>query len=178
MRKEEKGNRSNGNGTGDVGDCLHPRFKWISKIPTANLAQELLSGLISIMRCEWVFEMAVHGINCTEHDHHLFLTIKLEDWLHYFQFSFSSILLFLVTKSCPTFCDPMDCSPSDCSVHGISQQKYQSGLPCPSPGDVPNLWIKPVSPALQTDSLPMSHQAAPFPSLHFENIELTWIYRW
>ena len=45
------------------------------------------------MLCEWVFEMAVHGITCTDLAHHLFLTIKLEDWLLYFQFSFSSILL-------------------------------------------------------------------------------------
>ena len=29
----------------------------------------------------------------------------------------------LVTKSCPTLCDPMDCSPLGSSVHGISQAR-------------------------------------------------------
>ena len=36
---------------------------------------------------------------------------------------------------------------------GFSRQEYWSGLPCPSPGDLPNPGIKPRSPALQTDSL-------------------------
>ena len=42
---------------------------------------------------------------------------------------------------------------------GFSRQEYWSGLPCPSPGDLPNPGIKPmppVSPALQADSLPLS----------------------
>ena len=28
---------------------------------------------------------------------------------------------------------------------GFSRQEYQSGLPCPAPGDLPNLRIKPLS---------------------------------
>ena len=36
----------------------------------------------------------------------------------------------------------------------FSRQEYWSGLPCPSPGDLPNLGFKPGSPALQADSLP------------------------
>ena len=36
---------------------------------------------------------------------------------------------------------------------GFSRHKYWSGLPCPSPGDLPNPGIKPGSPALQEDSL-------------------------
>ena len=38
--------------------------------------------------------------------------------------------------------------------HGESKQEYWSGLPFPSPGDLPNPGIKPESPALQADSLP------------------------
>ena len=34
-----------------------------------------------------------------------------------------------------------------------------SGLPFPSPGDLPNPGIEPRSPALQTDSLPAEHTA-------------------
>ena len=35
---------------------------------------------------------------------------------------------------------------------GFSRQEYWSGLPFPSPGDLPDPEIKPVSPTLQTDS--------------------------
>ena len=37
---------------------------------------------------------------------------------------------------------------------GFSRREYSSGLPCPPPGDLPNLGIKPRSSALQVDSLP------------------------
>ena len=37
---------------------------------------------------------------------------------------------------------------------GFSRQEYWSGLPFPSPGDLPNPGIEPGSPALQTDTLP------------------------
>ena len=37
---------------------------------------------------------------------------------------------------------------------GFSRQEYWSGLPFPSPGDLPNPGIKPGSPALQADALP------------------------
>ena len=50
----------------------------------------------------------------------------------------------------------------------FSQQEYWSGLPFPSPGDLPDLGIKPmspVSPALQADSLPLSHQGSPYISM-------------
>ena len=37
---------------------------------------------------------------------------------------------------------------------GFSRQVYWSGLPFPSPGDLPNPGIEPRSPALQADALP------------------------
>ena len=46
---------------------------------------------------------------------------------------------------------------------GFSRQEYWSGLPCPPPGDLLDPRIKPVSPvspALQTDSLLLSHQGS------------------
>ena len=49
-----------------------------------------------------------------------------------------------VAQSCPTLCDPMSM--------GFSRQEYWSGLPCPSPEDLPNTGIEPRSPALQADS--------------------------
>ena len=37
---------------------------------------------------------------------------------------------------------------------GFSRQEYWSGLPFPSPGDIPNPGIEPGSPLLQADTLP------------------------
>ena len=47
---------------------------------------------------------------------------------------------------------------------GFFRQEYWSGLPCPSPGHLPDSGIEPVSPvapALQADSLPLSYQGSP-----------------
>ena len=41
---------------------------------------------------------------------------------------------------------------------GSSRQESWSGLSFPPPGDLPNPGIEPASPALQEDSLPLSHQ--------------------
>ena len=41
---------------------------------------------------------------------------------------------------------------------GSSRQEYWSGLPFPSPGDLPNPGIEPRSPALQADALPSEPQ--------------------
>ena len=43
---------------------------------------------------------------------------------------------------------------------GFFRQDYWSGLPFPSPGDLPNSGIEPGSPALQADSLPSEPQGA------------------
>ena len=40
---------------------------------------------------------------------------------------------------------------------GFRRQEYWSGLSLPSPRDIPNPGIEPVSLALQADSLPLSH---------------------
>ena len=44
---------------------------------------------------------------------------------------------------------------------GFSRQEYWSGLPFPSPGDLPDPGIKPGSPALQTDGLPSEPPGKP-----------------
>ena len=44
-----------------------------------------------------------------------------------------------VLKLCPTLCSHMDCSPPGSSVHGIPRQEYWSGVPFPTPGDLPLL---------------------------------------
>ena len=44
---------------------------------------------------------------------------------------------------------------------GFSRREYWSGLPFPSPGDLPNPEIEPGSPALQVDSLPSEPREKP-----------------
>ena len=43
----------------------------------------------------------------------------------------------------------------------FSRQEYWSRLPCPPPGNLPNLGIEPRSPMLQVDSLPSESQGKP-----------------
>ena len=65
-------------------------------------------------------------------------------------------------QSCLTLCNPMDRSLPDFFVHWVfSQQESWSGLPYPPPGYLPNPGIKPMSPALQADSLRLSHWGSP-----------------
>ena len=49
-------------------------------------------------------------------------------------------------------CNPMDCSLPGPLSTGFSRQEYWSGLPSPSPEDLPDPGIKPWSPALQENS--------------------------
>ena len=46
------------------------------------------------------------------------------------------------------------CPGRNWGILGFSRQAYWSGLPCPSPGDLPNPGMEPMSPTLQADSLP------------------------
>ena len=45
----------------------------------------------------------------------------------------------------------------------LSRQEYWSGLPFPSPGDLPDPGIEPASPALQADVLPSELPGNPPP---------------
>ena len=51
----------------------------------------------------------------------------------------------------------------------FSRQEYWSGLPLPSPGDLPDPGIKPGSPVLQEDSL-LSEPSGPQTSMFFESV--------
>ena len=48
---------------------------------------------------------------------------------------------------------------------GFSRQEYWSGLPFPSPGDLPNPGIEPDSPALQADALTSEPPGRPHGSI-------------
>ena len=57
-------------------------------------------------------------------------------------------------QSCPTLCDSIDGSPQGSAVPEFSRQEHWSGLPFPSPENLPNPGIEFRSPTLQADSLP------------------------
>ena len=63
-------------------------------------------------------------------------------------------LCVLVAQSCPILFDPMNYSPPSSSVHGSPRQEFLSGMPFPSPRDLPDPGIESRSPELQAGSLP------------------------
>ena len=86
--------------------------------------------------------------------------------------SFWVVIFVLLPSACWTLCQCSSCLLHACVFSrdrlfatlwtvahqaslsiGFSRQEYWSGLPFPSPGDLPDPGIKPRSPALQTDAL-------------------------
>ena len=73
-----------------------------------------------------------------------------------------------VAQSCPTLCDPMNCVAHQAPLSvEFPSQEYWSGLPFPSPRDIPYPRIKHRSPALQADSLPSEPPGRPTVKRHF-----------
>ena len=60
-------------------------------------------------------------------------------------------------QSSLTLCDPMAIACQAPLSMGFSRQEHWSGLPLPSPGDLPDPGIEPMSSMLQVDSLLLSH---------------------
>ena len=56
-------------------------------------------------------------------------------------------VLLLSLQSCPTICNLWIVAHQAPLSMGFSRQEYWSGLPCPSPWDLPNPEIEPLSPA-------------------------------
>ena len=67
-------------------------------------------------------------------------------------------LFLLVAKSCLTLSNAWTVACQAPLSMGFSRQEYWSGLPFPSPEDLPNQGIKPGSPELQADSLPTENK--------------------
>ena len=65
----------------------------------------------------------------------------------------NTIIVQSLAQSCPTLCNPWTVAHQAPLSMGFSRQEYWSGLPFPSPGDLPDPGIKPRSPALQEDAL-------------------------
>ena len=62
-----------------------------------------------------------------------------------------------VAQPCPTLATPWTIVSQAPLAMRFRRQEYWSRLSFPPPGDLPDLGIKPVSPALQAGSLPLSH---------------------
>ena len=61
----------------------------------------------------------------------------------------------------PLFSTPWTAAYRDPLSREFSRQEYWSGLPFPSPGDLPNPGMEPRSPALQADALPSEPPGKP-----------------
>ena len=84
----------------------------------------------------------------------------------------------MLLQSCLTLCNPVDCSLPGSSVMGFSRQEYWSGLPFPSPEDLPNpgieqglLWLL----YRQTGSLPLAPPEKT--NLHIEAVFCLFIFK-
>ena len=69
-------------------------------------------------------------------------------------------------KSCPTIAIPWTIAHQDPLSMGFPRQEYWSGLPFPSPGELPDPGIEPRSPALQADALPTELCGKPVYAIH------------
>ena len=67
----------------------------------------------------------------------------------------------LVAKSCSTLTTPRTIACQAPLSMGFPRREYWSGLPFPSPGELPDPGIKPGSPELQADSLPIEQWGKP-----------------
>ena len=118
------------------------RDHWVPRLKTLNTSLRVVTNLVIILlHC-----LVVHSFHSTLQDRQQ--SIKTETpTLH----SASVCLQAKWLQLCPTLHDPMNCSMPGSSVHGIPRQENWSGLPFPTPGDLSDPGIKPmslVSPAL------------------------------
>ena len=87
--------------------------------------------------------------------------------IHCIHIVYASVyIIYSSSNSCAysNLCNPTDYSCQAPLSMGFSRQKYWSGLPFPTPGDLPNTGFKPLSPespALQADSLLLSYWGSP-----------------
>ena len=80
----------------------------------------------------------------------------------------------LVTQSCPTLWDysPWTVVHQAPLSMGFSRQEYGSGLPFPSPGELPDPGTEARSPALQADSLMAEPPGKPKQSFPYQELNL------
>ena len=133
-----------------------------------SLPGSSVHGIIPARILEWVAisYSRFYTQQCTyvSPNHPILPTLSLSHPLVAIHLFFMSVSLFLFCKQVHLY----HFSKSTYKVLGtappsmeFSRQEYWSGLPFPSPGDIPDLGIKPRSPALQADSLPFEPPGKP-----------------
>ena len=77
---------------------------------------------------------------------------QLDDTRHESYLNITNVIVSIAAAAqlCLTLGGPMDCSPPGCLSMGFSRHEYWSGVPCPLPGDLPDLGIKPAFPVSPT----------------------------
>ena len=99
------------------------------------------------------------GLDCGPTTYCISLTPTCQRRHQYWSFNKAKFLgltsyhLIKVAQSCLTICDPWTVAHQAPPSMGFSRQEYWSGLPFPSPGDLPDPGIEPRSPTLQADAL-------------------------
>ena len=81
-------------------------------------------------------------------------------------------------QPCPLFATPWTVAHQAPLSMGFSRQEYQSGLPFPSPGDLPDPGIEPgalMSPALQAGSLPAEPSWNRLLDSRSSQFQLSWV---
>ena len=115
-----------------------------------------IPGILQARTLEWV---AISFSNACMHSKLLQSCL----WISYVKWS-------EVAQSCPTLCDPWAVAHQAPPSMGFSRQEYWSGLPLPSPGDLPDPGIEPRSPALQADALTSAPPGNPWISYRYTYI--------
>ena len=83
----------------------------------------------------------------------------------------NDICIHEVAQLCPTLHDPWTVAHKAPPSVRFSRQEYWIGLPFPSPGDLPDPWIEPGSPALWADAL--SSEPPGNPSMTYNDVYMT-----
>ena len=82
-------------------------------------------------------------------------------------------------QSCLTLYDPTDCSRQAPLSTDCPRPEHWSGLPFPSPGDLPHSGVKPGSPTLRANSLPSEPPGKPYPHPNWfckSSSDSTWVW--
>ena len=116
----------------------------IQGVQVRSLVRELRShmSLSQKIQIKKLMKTKINGQNC-------------KSWRFFFSLLEEPLspYVYLVTQSCLTLCDPWTVACQAPLTREFFRQEYWSGLPCLSPGDLPNPGITSRSPALQADSL-------------------------
>ena len=131
-------------------------MNWLDLLAVQETLKSLLqhhSSKTSILWCSAFFTVQLS---------HPYIYTYIHTYIYIYTHT-HSVFVCLFAQLCPTLCNLMDYSRSGSSVHRILQARILewSGLPFPSPGDLPDPEIEPRSPVLQADSLPFKPPGKP-----------------